>query len=244
MQKLKIIILIVLLGSLILIFINREKILDYLGIFSSKFYKETSYNISIIPEQEKPEMNASELEAKIHELINQERIAHNLSTLDWNNEIAEVARSHSQFMVDTGIFSHTNLQGQDISDRLEEAEIYYWNRTGENIFKINAVNVTKVYYINHKETRRVKIYYTQDELVEEIVNGWMDSLGHRKNILTPEFTEEGIGVLNDSEENYYITQNLITRAICGFKDGPCCPSPPGYLPSCYKPYRCVAETCQ
>lgn len=245
MRRSEIILSIILILCLVFIFANGEKILNFLKTFS--FYEETlpGYNISQeIPEYEKPEMNASELEAMIHNLTNLERAKYNLSFFDWNNELAEVARSHSQFMAETGIFSHTNLQGQDVSDRLREAEVYYWNMTGENIFKINAVKLVKIYYIDHKETHRVKIYFTQDEFAEEIVSGWMNSSGHRKNILTQEFTEEGIGIVNDSEENYYITQNLIVRIDCGFKGAPCCPSPPGYLPSCYKPWKCAAGVCK
>ncbi len=46
------------------------------------------------------------------------------------------------------------------------------------------------------------------ELAELVVDGWMDSSGHRENILKDSYDLEGIGVAIDSTEQVYITQNF------------------------------------
>jgi len=75
-------------------------------------------------------------------------------------------------------------------------------------------------------------YSSNDEMASEIVLGWMNSPGHRANILNPEYDEAGIGL---AYVNGYIiaTQDFITRSNCGFKGAPCCPS---Y--SCFVPNMC------
>ncbi len=85
------------------------------------------------------------------------------------------------------------------------------------------------------------IYNTEQELEAQTVNGWMNSPGHRKNILTPDFNETGIGI---AEINNYliITQVFIKKIDCGYKNGPCCIKE-GYYPSCYIPFICKSNTC-
>ncbi|MDP2676947.1 MAG: peptidoglycan-binding protein [bacterium] len=53
-------------------------------------------------------------------------------------------------------------------------------------------------------------WYTPDELVERIVKGWMDSPGHRANILTPHFDSGGIGVVAVNDY-FIITHNFVDR---------------------------------
>jgi uncharacterized protein YkwD len=82
-------------------------------------------------------------------------------------------------------------------------------------------------------------YDRNDEIASSTVLGWMNSPGHRANILRPEYNESGIGV---AYVNGYIiaTQDFITRVSCGFKGAPCCPSR-----SCYVPNTCqVNNLCQ
>jgi uncharacterized protein YkwD len=46
------------------------------------------------------------------------------------------------------------------------------------------------------------------EIAECTVNGWMDSYGHRQNILTSTYDKEGIGVAVTEYNTYYITQDF------------------------------------
>jgi uncharacterized protein YkwD len=49
---------------------------------------------------------------------------------------------------------------------------------------------------------------TAGKIAESTVHGWMNSQGHRKNILTPRWKSEGIGVAISPDDKVYITQNF------------------------------------
>jgi uncharacterized protein YkwD len=78
-------------------------------------------------------------------------------------------------------------------------------------------------------------YLSNDEIASSLVQNWMESPGHRANILDPKYNESGVGV---AYVNGYIiaTQDFITRVSCGFKGAACCPSR-----SCYLPNTCQAN---
>ena len=82
---------------------------------------------------------------------------------------------------------------------------------------------------------------SKEQVVTETVQGWMNSPGHRRNILTPEYDEAGMGVV--IVNGYVIsTQVFIKRASCGYKGGACCVKP-SYYPYCYQPYSCGVGIC-
>ena len=86
------------------------------------------------------------------------------------------------------------------------------------------------------------IWDSEDKVAKNTATGWMDSPGHKANILDAEFDETGLG---SAYVNGYIitTQVFIKRAECGFKGGICCQKE-GYYPYCYKPFNCQDEKCQ
>jgi hypothetical protein len=92
-------------------------------------------------------------------------------------------------------------------------------------------------------TEWVKVtWMKQGDIENEFIESWMNSPGHRNNILTTDFDEAGVGV---AEVNDFIiaTQVFIQRAECGYETGPCCQIP-GYLPTCFHPLKCVGATCK
>lgn len=187
-------------------------------------------------------VNATELELQTHTLINQERIQRNLSELEWNGEIAAVARNHSKYLanleknegfVEEIYISHEGAEGEKHGYRLEKAEIYYSKISAENVAAVSAVST---YY---EENKTPASYLNTTEIVKTAVEGWMNSEGHRKNILTSEFEETGIGIFLDSTKtNYIFTQVFITRAECGYRYGECCEHN-----ACFKPLKCVEGVC-
>ena len=144
---------------------------------------------------------------------------HGLKPLRWNDAIRIAARAHSQDMAINDYFSHSNLDGNYHNQRLEDIGIFYFNYSAENLFKIKNPRME------------------ENELTEEAVKGWMQSPGHRKNILIQDFDESAVGIAVDSQGDYYFTQVFITHAVCGYKTGPCCQTP-GYFDWCYNPYQC------
>lgn len=123
------------------------------------------------------------VELRIFEAINQVRQENRLPPLKWHAKIAEVARSHSKRMATKRFFSHQDPQFGDPGRRLSAARIA-WRLCGENIFEESG----------------------EDDPARAALLGWMHSSGHRKNILTREFTHTGVGVATGRDGSYTITQ--------------------------------------
>lgn len=82
---------------------------------------------------------------------------------------------------------------------------------------------------------------SREEIEDEIVDGWMESEGHRANILEPSFDEGAIGV---AQVNDYIvvTQLFIDRVDCGYIDAQCCAEE--NMLYCYDPWTCEDYYCK
>ena len=127
--------------------------------------------------------HAQSVEQRIFQAINQVRQENKLPPLKWHGKIAEVARSHSARMATKRFFSHEDPKFGGPDNRLSTAGIA-WRLCGENIFE----------------------EYGEADPVRSAVRGWMQSSGHRKNILTRGFTHTGIGVAIGRNGGYTITQ--------------------------------------
>jgi len=165
-----------------------------------------------VPEHgNRPSINISKLERNIHDLINRERRKHGLSPLAWNDTLSSIARKHSQDMSMRNYFSHDTPEGYDLSYRNRQAgyscavhgqgNIYYMG--AENIFQNNLYDrVVFMDGVAHYD------WNNGGKIAESTVHGWMNSQGHRKNILTPHWKSEGIGVAISPDDKVYITQNF------------------------------------
>ncbi len=130
------------------------------------------------------DVSDKELERKILYLTNVEREKNGLKRLIWNEELADVARAHSKDMAERGFFSHDNPDGQTPFDRIKAAGMKYLV-AAENIAGGQA---------------------SPEKAVEE----WMNSEGHRKNILNPGLKELGVGLARGGKYGIYWTQNFAT----------------------------------
>ncbi|MDO9049195.1 MAG: CAP domain-containing protein [Methylobacter sp.] len=163
-----------------------------------------------------PEITAAELERQIHQQINRERQNHGLSQLDRDALLAAIARKHSSDMASYHFFSHTNLQGED---PVERAKNLGWNKKkqhdpntwaigpGENIFMNHLYDKVVTTKQNGVKVKREYVWKTQEEIVQSTVQGWMDSPPHRKNILSPKYNQQGIGVTISGHE-IYVTEDM------------------------------------
>lgn len=95
--------------------------------------------------------------------------------LSWKASLAQGAARHSQDMVDKNFFSHTGSDGSNAGQRISAAG-YSWSRWGENI----------------------AYGYTSSAAV---VEGWMKSEGHCRNIMNAAFTEMGLACVRQSQSN-------------------------------------------
>ena len=139
--------------------------------------------IAILPALPGYAQHAQPVEQRIFQAINQVRQENKLPPLKWHAKIAEVAQSHSRRMATKRFFSHEDPQFGGPDNRLSAAGIA-WRLCGENIFE----------------------EYGEADPVRSAVRGWMQSSGHRKNILTRGFTHTGIGLARGRDGSYTITQ--------------------------------------
>lgn len=117
--------------------------------------------------------DAREFEAEVLRLTNQERAAAGLQVLVSCPRLADSALGHSQRMVKSQFFSHTDPEtGKSSTDRIRDTGYLTlasgWS-VGENIAMGQATAAA-------------------------LMDDWMTSPGHRANILKPEFTHLGVGV--------------------------------------------------
>ncbi len=119
-------------------------------------------------------------EEKIFELTNAERKKEDVATLKLNAELSKIARAHSENMARQGKMAH-DLDDKTPFDRMRGAGFLY-TYAGENVAK--GTNVT----------------------LPAIMDGWMKSEGHRKNILKTEFSDIGVGIARAANGDVYFTQ--------------------------------------
>ncbi len=118
---------------------------------------------------------------QVLQLINAERAKNGLAALSMNANAQKAAQVRANEIVTQ--FSHTRPNGQSCFTALKEFNVSY-STAGENIA------------------------YGQPD-AKTVVNAWMNSSGHRANILNGSFKQTGIGVYKDSRGVYYWTQEFI-----------------------------------
>jgi uncharacterized protein YkwD len=109
----------------------------------------------------------SSIEREVLDLTNQARRSQGCRPLQLNDALVEAAGSHASDMVRRHYMDHTNPDGQDPGDRMARAG-YHGSGWGENI----AAGYSSA---------------------QKVFNAWMNSDGHRANILNCRFTVIGIG---------------------------------------------------
>jgi uncharacterized protein YkwD len=129
------------------------------------------------------------LERDVLALINKQREQNGLNPLVWDSKSAEVARVHSRDMGWNNFFNHRGQDGKMVNERADALGLDDWQMIGENIAMVGGFK----------------------DPVDHVVQGWMDSSGHRKNILDPRWKETGIGIFINSEGTYYFTQVFLSR---------------------------------
>lgn len=130
-----------------------------------------------------------QLERAAFAQINQQRAAQGLPSLLWSEEVARVARLHSQNMANYKFFSHQGLDGKMVNDRADSTGLTKWRAIGENI-------------------AFMKGYQSP---VNAAVQGWMNSPSHKRNLLGQTWKESAVGVAVAPDGSYYFTQVFLER---------------------------------
>ena len=165
-----------------------------------------------IPAAKKPRpvVEAADLARRIHALINAERAKHGLSPLAWDKALARIAGGHSLDMARRKYIGHDSPEGRGFPQRYRRAGYTCRIRVGrttyggaENIALGNLYDsVTTVNGVSYHD------WNSSEQIAGKALAGWMKSPGHRKNILTPHWKREGIGVEVSPDDKVYITQNF------------------------------------
>jgi uncharacterized protein YkwD len=157
-----------------------------------------------------PKIILSNLETRIHGLINNERRKHGLSPLKWDDTLSGIAKNHSTDMAKRNYFSHNSPEGHDFSYRYQQ-EAYSCAVPAGNIIYGGAENIFQNNLYDSITALNGKAFYdwnSSEKIAETTVQGWMKSPGHRRNILMPHWKHEGIGVFIAPDDKVYITQNF------------------------------------
>jgi uncharacterized protein YkwD len=131
----------------------------------------------------------SSIEREAFDLINKKRTDIGLEPLAWSDELAALARLHSQDMADQKYFSHRGSDGSMVDDRADKLGIKNWSAIGENIAFERGF----------------------DDAASFAVDRWMESPGHKQNLLDKRWKETGMGVAILPDGTYYFTQVFLLR---------------------------------
>ncbi len=122
--------------------------------------------------------------AEVVRLTNEQRVANGCPALTVNGALTRAAQGHSEDMAARNYFEHTNLDGLSPFDRMKAAG-YSYRMAAENIA-------------------------AGQRTPQAVVTGWMNSSGHRANILNCGLSEIGVGVAKGGRYGIYWTQNFGT----------------------------------
>jgi len=122
-------------------------------------------------------------EQQVVDLVNKERAAVGLPALKVNVKLAQVAEKKAEDLRDRNYFDHQSPTYGSPFDMMKQFGISYI-AAGENIAK-------------------------GQKTPADVMNGWMNSPGHRANILNANFTEIGVGYVTDSNGTTYWVQHFI-----------------------------------
>jgi uncharacterized protein YkwD len=125
----------------------------------------------------------AQYEADVVKLTNDQRVARGCRALRTDSRLTEAARAHSRDMVGRKFFSHTGSSGSSFVAREVAAGYPKRDAAAENI---------------------AWGYRTP----KEVVNGWMNSAGHRANILNCASAAVGVGVVYNKNGAPYWTQDF------------------------------------
>lgn len=125
---------------------------------------------------------ASKQEREVLRLVNVERVEAGCDPVSWNDDLSAAAAGHSADMAANDYFSHTSLDGRSFADRIR-ATGYDGGTIGENIA-------------------------AGQDTPAEVMEAWMNSEGHRANILNCAYRHLGVGLETGGSMGTYWTQDF------------------------------------
>ncbi|MFC4617708.1 CAP domain-containing protein [Camelliibacillus cellulosilyticus] len=137
------------------------------------------------PSQNQSNSTLSQYEQQVVQLTNQERTKRGLKPLKIDANLSKMARDKSADMKDKNYFDHQSPTYGSPFDMMKKYGISY-QYAGENIA-------------------------AGQKTPQDVVNAWMNSEGHRENILNPNYTTIGVGYVSGGSYGSYWTQEFIGK---------------------------------
>lgn len=134
--------------------------------------------------------NATRVEQLVHRFANDERRERGLAPLARDPALARVARNHSAWMARTETVGHGE---EPLADRYARYGLVC--EGGENVYAVATVGAP----------------YDERSLARRAVDAWIDSPGHRENLLAERFEVHGVGVATAGaagRTTVYVTQDF------------------------------------
>jgi uncharacterized protein YkwD len=147
----------------------------------------------------------NEIVSRIYNLTDDYRTREGLNVLEWDQNLADIADNYAKELGKTGYFSHTDKSGNGPKERAEAAgypttkAIDGGTRVGigENLAYIGTGMVSGVGYVDPTNA---------DAIAKAIMEGWIKSPGHRKNILDSYAERFGAGLFWNGEYYYAVQE--------------------------------------
>lgn len=131
------------------------------------------------------------IEYGIFMIVNIERGKKGLPELIWDEDLRTIARYKANEMLQFEYFAHASPYTGNSWD-LAELFGYSYTAFGENLAKLVG-------------------YSHYDITAEQIMEGWMESLGHRENILRKSFKKAGVGLIYSPDDRIHYASLLFSR---------------------------------
>jgi uncharacterized protein YkwD len=167
-----------------------------------------------VPDPTRPHFTEADLARAVHAETNRVRRGRGLSALGWHAPLARVAQAYSRDMARRRFFDHVDPDGRDPTARARAGGVTCRRHTGPNSWREGVGENLARYglYRRYTEsrsasgTRRTTDWYTRDALARAIVDGWMESPGHRRNLLDGGYRAEALGVAFTPSGDVFVTQ--------------------------------------
>jgi uncharacterized protein YkwD len=192
----------------------------------------TFFSIATLKEQISRNIaNIHLLNAAIFYCTNYERYKSNIPVCKFHEKLLEMSMLHSTQMNRHNFFSHENPYDSRYKTLQNRLELVYDNAFkgfwsyGENISDYPVIKANESFFV--KQERGIERYfsvngreilpYSYYEFAKVVVDGWMRSDGHRKNILNPAFMYLGCGCVGyeKKEANYTMIYFKVTQNFGG-----------------------------
>ena len=153
------------------------------------------------------------LAAAVHQRANGVRASRGLPPLDWQGSLAGVADRHSRDMADRAYFDHRSPEGETPADRARQRGVDCRAPTAdgrtrvgvaENLFLSARYHSYQTFPGGARQYR----WLATDRIAARAVATWMESPGHRANLLDPVSSGQGVGVAVSVDHRVYITAVL------------------------------------